>query len=174
MKLLNEGSIEKQSLSKFYKSVRQFFTSAMDYLIMWCPLGEDILGHAVWIDFERKLDVTFDSVEYFVGCFPSILGDINRDNLNEQFLQYQFMSINDLPENLKEACHYTDDDHLCRSYALWSYLRSVNKPGTKVPQFDLLFRVAVTILTIPHSNASEKGYFHTFPNVSTQQEFTSS
>ena len=115
MKLLNEGSIEKKSLSKFNKSVRQFFTSAMDYLIMWCHLGEEILGHAVWIDFERKLDVTFDSVEYFVGCFPSILGDINRDNLNEQFLQYQFMSINDLPE---EACLYTDDDHLCRSYAL--------------------------------------------------------
>ena len=64
-------------------------------------MGEENLGHAVWIDFERQLDVTFDSVEYFVGCFPSIKGDINRDNLNEQFLQYQFMSINDLPENLR-------------------------------------------------------------------------
>ena len=69
------------------------------------------------------------------------------------------MSINDLPENLKEACHYTDDDHPCRIDALWSYLRSVNKPGTRVPQFDLLFRVAETILTIPHSNASEERIF---------------
>jgi hypothetical protein len=126
---------------------------------MWCPLGDEILDHAVWIDFERKLDVTFNSVEYFVGCFPSILGDINRDNLNEQFLQYQFMSINDVPENLKEACHYTDDDHPCRIDALWSYLRTVNTPGTKIPQFDLLFRVAETILTIPHSNASEERIF---------------
>ena len=42
MKLFNEGSIDKQSLLKFNKSVRQFFTSAMDYLIMWCPLGEVI------------------------------------------------------------------------------------------------------------------------------------
>ena len=69
------------------------------------------------------------------------------------------MSITDLPEILKEACHYTDDDHPCRIDALWSYLRSVNKPGTKVPQFDLLFRVAKTILTIPHSNASEERIF---------------
>ena len=56
MKLFNEGSIDKQHLLKFYKSVRQFFTSAMDYLIMWCPLSEEIQGHAVWIDLERKLD----------------------------------------------------------------------------------------------------------------------
>ena len=98
-------------------------------------------------------------MEYFVGCFPSILGDISHDNLNEQFLQYQFMSTNDLPENLKEACHYTDDDHPCRIDALWSYLRSVNKPGTKVPQFDLLFQVVETILTILHSNASEERIF---------------
>ena len=75
------------------------------------------------------------------------------------------MSINDLPENLKEACHYTNVDHPCRIDALWSYLHSVNKPGTKVPQIDLLFRVAETILTIPHSNASDERLFHTFPNV---------
>lgn len=54
---------------------------------MWCPLDDKILGHAVRIDFERKLGVTFNSVEYFVGCFPSILGDMDRDKLNEQFLQ---------------------------------------------------------------------------------------
>ena len=59
MKLFNEGSIDIQSLTKFYKSGRQFFTLAMDYLIM-CLLGEEILGHVVWIDFERKLHVTFD------------------------------------------------------------------------------------------------------------------
>ena len=93
MKLFNEGSIDKHSLSKFYNSVRQFFTSAMDYLSMWCPLDEEILHHAVWIDFERKLDVTFNSMEYFVGCFPSILNDKDHDKLNEQFLQYNFSLI---------------------------------------------------------------------------------
>ena len=72
-------------------------------------MGEEILGHAVWINFEIKLDVTSDSVEYFVGCFPSILGDINpgRDNLNKQFLQYKFTSINDLPENLRRHATIT-------------------------------------------------------------------
>ena len=49
-------------------------------------MGEEILGHAVWIDFERKLDVTFDSVGYFVGCFPSILGD--QDEVNSCWVPY--------------------------------------------------------------------------------------
>lgn len=76
-----------RALHIFYNSARDDFLSQMDYLIVWCPLDDKILGHAVRIDFERKLGVTFNSVEYFVGCFPSILGDMDRDKLNEQFLQ---------------------------------------------------------------------------------------
>ena len=41
---------------------------------------------------------------------------------------------------------------------LWGYLHGVKVPGIS-PRFDLLFRVAETLLTIPHSNAGEERMF---------------
>ena len=55
-------------------------------------MEEEILGPIVRIDFERKLYVPFNSMEYLIGCFQTILGDSDRVKLNEQFLQYQFLS----------------------------------------------------------------------------------
>ena len=44
---------------------------AVDYLLRWCPYGEELLIHATWLDFER-LQKNFRSVEYFVQRFSHI------------------------------------------------------------------------------------------------------
>lgn len=42
---------------------------------------------------------------------------------------------------------------------LWSYLRNIKTPGCNEHEFDLLFKVAEVIMTIPHSNAGEERIF---------------
>ena len=59
----------------------------------------------------------------------------------------------------KEICQFSaDHNHITRIYLLWGYLQGVKVPGIS-PRFDLLFRVAETVLTTPHSNAGEERIF---------------
>ena len=42
---------------------------------------------------------------------------------------------------------------------VWGYLWNVRKPGSISFEYDLLFKVAEVVLTIPHSNAVEERMF---------------
>ena len=68
-----------------------FFESVTSYLLKWCPLKDDLLLNATWIDFKQRLNSTFSSVEYFIARFPSLLSHLNKDLVNDQFLSYQLM-----------------------------------------------------------------------------------
>ena len=68
------------------------------------------------------------------------------------FLSYQTMREEDIPDSLKGD----PDGGPCNVDKLWGYLK---KPGTNICEFDLLFKVANVILTIPHSNAGEERIF---------------
>ena len=58
-------------------SVRAFFTCGVQYLLKWCPLKDDLLNNAKWIDFEHRLNSTFSSVEYCIYTYPDIFQDMN-------------------------------------------------------------------------------------------------
>ena len=135
-----------------------FFVEATQYLLDWCPLDDVLLDHVGWINFNQKLDFTFTSVEYFVSTFSYILGDIDHDELAEEFIGYQLLCQNDIPESVKELCQLSSsDDHISCIDSL--YLRLLKTPDTTTLRFNLLFRVAETVLTIPHSNAGEERIF---------------
>ena len=154
--LLEEGDISASKFSSFFCAVREFFMHAIEYLLKWCPLKEELLKHATWIDFENRLDKGFCSVDYFIHRFPNIFQSVDMDKLNEQFLNYQLLMPGDIPafirEKAEENDHYRIDD-------LWGYLKGVKKPGTNISEFDQLFKVAEVVLSIPHSNASEERVF---------------
>ena len=87
-KLLHNGVISAHQHSSFYTGVRRFFESVTSYLLKWCPLKDDLLLNATWIDFKQRLNSTFSSVEYFIARFPSLLSHLNKDLVNDQFLSY--------------------------------------------------------------------------------------
>lgn len=161
-KLYDDGDISESSYKLFFKAARAFLVKATEYLLKWCPLQDELLHHATWIDFTNRLNKHFSSVEYFVHKYPTMFeDDLNMDCLNEQFLTYQLLKKEDIPRhllvdpdpNLAEAdTHYHVD-------ALWGYLRGVRKPGCNELEFNLLFKVAEVVLTIPHSNAGEERIF---------------
>ena len=88
-RLHEDGSITQQHLSKFYTFVRAFFVQTAEYLLQWCPFSDELIKHATWIDFSQRLSSSFTSVEFFVGTYSENLNDMDMDELNEQFIQYQ-------------------------------------------------------------------------------------
>lgn len=157
-KLLNEGDISSYQYSKFFKAAKAFLIRATEYLIKWCPLDDELLVHATWLSFESRLEKTFVSVQYFVDCYQELFTNLNMDKLNDQFLAYQLLTDEDIPQSLKElSCRSADGCH--QIDILWGYLRTIKKPGSSILEFDLLFQVAELIMTIPHSNAGEERIF---------------
>ena len=117
-----------------------------------------LLKHATWLDFEKRLEKCFHSVEYFVHQYPNIFPEMDMDRLNEQFLNYQLLSADEIPPVVKETSGLNKDDPY-QVDVLWEYLRGVKKPGASRCEFDLLFRKAEVVMTIPHSNAGEERIF---------------
>lgn len=161
-RLLDSGDISSSQASNFHLSVREFFVHTTAYLLKWAPFSDELIKHATWIDYNQRLDSSFTSVEFFVGKYPLILKDIDLDKLHEQFLDYQIFDEVDLPERIKDACNIDQeeqDNKLCRVDILWSFFNECKVPGTNERMFDVLFRVAEVVLTIPHSNAGEERLF---------------
>ncbi len=64
-------------VTKFYSGVCQFHRRAAEYIKATFPLNDGVLRHAKFLDaqfldVEKKEEVTFDSVEYFVHHFPHL------------------------------------------------------------------------------------------------------
>lgn len=158
--LLDEGDISEHQQKVFYQAVREFLMCATKYLLQWCPFKDELLSKVAWVGFENRLKANFSAIEYIVGRYSTIFpsGSIDMNKLSEQFLAYQLLVEEDIPSTVKESAGLSQEDYF-RVDILWSYLKSVKKPGSSEYEFDLLFKVAEVIMTIPHSNAGEERIF---------------
>ena len=59
---------------------------------------------------------------------------------------------------MKESAKLTPEDPF-RVDILWSYLKNIKVPGSNECEFDVLFKVAEVVMTIPYSNAGEERIF---------------
>jgi len=153
--LLREGDISKHQHTTFFKAAKSFSIRAVEYLLKWCPLRDELLSNATWLDFEHKLQKNFDSVEFFVLKYKQIFSDMSI----EQFLNYQLLTEEDIPKEVKERMGLSEENPHGRIDVLWGFLRGVKTPGTSSFEFNLLFKVAEAVMTIPHSNAPEERIF---------------
>ena len=85
------------------------------------------------------------------------------NKLEEEFLQYQTMCDSDIPIKIWEEAlvkEEKDDDNNSkyRMDVIWGYLNSVKNVDRKLT-FERLAKVALLVLTIPHSNAEEERVF---------------
>ena len=109
-RLLTEGDISPHQHTTFFAAAKVFFIKATEYLLKWCPLKDELLVNATWLDFERRLEKNFSFVEYFVLKYHDIFSGMNIDQLNEQFLNYQLISEADIPKEVKEQANLDEDD----------------------------------------------------------------
>ena len=59
------------SNSKRYPSTQILHYKATQYIIATYPFNDDLLRHA---SFWNRVNIGFDSVEYFVSCYPHLHG----------------------------------------------------------------------------------------------------
>lgn len=62
-KLFDEGETQ---MTKFYESVRAFYTRAMEYCLANLPINDDLLKNATFVNVKLKERCPFAQVEHFV------------------------------------------------------------------------------------------------------------
>ena len=68
-----EEEVEPCEIRKFYTSVREFFVGAASYIAHEFDWNDPILKHSCFVDFDNWKNIPFQSVEYFVSRFQSIV-----------------------------------------------------------------------------------------------------
>ena len=109
----------------------------------------------------------------FIERYPKILkfNDQELDKLNEQFLDYQALSSEDITKDVWEdaVCYEVNMNSEKITYhrmdLIWSFLAEMKLPGMDVKRFPRLSKIAKEVLTIPHSNAGEERVFSTIRNI---------
>ena len=115
------------------------------------------------MNFERRGECGFDSVEFFVHCYSHLQGltsPSEMELLQEEFISYQLLSDTDIPSRIwDEAKVGEDEDVHYRVDVLWKYLCQIQRVDSSELKFLRLIQVAKVVLVIPHSNASEERVF---------------
>ena len=135
-----EGNQLRDShVSEFFKDVRKYFTTLVQYLLERLPLSSDVLRHAEVADVKLQQSTEVSSLDFFLRRFPCLLGSATHDAVKEQFCLFQ---TTDVSNCIKER-----EDHT------WFAIGQLRDPDSG----DLLFRdlanAVLGILTIPHGSA---------------------
>ncbi|MGH0137165.1 UNVERIFIED_CONTAM: hypothetical protein FKN15_035895 [Acipenser sinensis] len=71
-------------LRQFYKDVRQFFSSAADYMIRKFPFGDEVLVHAAVADIHKRQSVSSRFLMFFINRFACLLPEgVTVDQLED-------------------------------------------------------------------------------------------
>lgn len=98
----------------------------------------------------------------FYYRFSEILTFTSHSELTElgqEFVDYQLLNDDDIPQMIWDKAKVgEDEDKHYRMDVIWHYL-STMKSGDGRPRFRRLCKIAMLVLTIPHSNAGEERVF---------------
>lgn len=100
---------------------------------------------------------------FFQICYTvTVLVPSKLNQLQEEFIDYQLMESNEVPDDVWEAALVKDDSEKEIQYhrmdIIWASLASMNSPYGR-PRFPMLGNVAKLVLVLPHSNAEEERLF---------------
>ncbi|PIK39992.1 hypothetical protein BSL78_23160 [Apostichopus japonicus] len=150
----------ESQLEEFYTAVRNYFMSVCSYVIATFPLNDEVLQHAMVADKDKRLEVNFSSVLYFVDRFKFMQDEL--DDLQVEFAHYQVDDELDMSESTADY--------------FWAQLPQQKDKATGAVKYKHLPRVMLMILTIDHSNAQDERIFSVVrknatefrPNLSTE------
>ena len=136
-------TMASEDRTEFFTCVRNYYSAAVKYILLKFPLTDPLLTHATVADMTKRNEAKFTSVKYFIQRFPCILpANCNIDVVEMQFLRYQ---VEPLPKDVSETK---------RIDTAWHTLSQL-----KGADMNLLCRLMLGILVIPHSNADSERIF---------------
>ena len=166
-KILKSEDITDRNVRKFYLSVRQFYTSAVLYIIKCFPLNKNLVKDSQFVDFEVKEQSDLVMVCTFIKGYSKILKFTNTelDDLNKEYLDYRALPRDTIPQPVRDSaiCYEVGEGNKKKTYyrmdTIWSSLCEMKIPGMDILRFHKLGKVAKVVLTILHSNAREERVF---------------
>ena len=78
--------------------------------------------------------------------------------IEEEFLQYQLINDEDVPESTWDSAKIEDESTHFTMDIVWSFLLKMKDPSGAA-MFKRLAKIAILVLTLPHSNAEEESVF---------------
>jgi len=154
-------------VTNFYSSVIAFYEAAVAYVFKWFPLHETLVKDSQFVDFSKKEECDFSMVCAFIERYPKLLSftDKELDKVCEEFLDYQAMSRDEIPQHVwdEAVCHEDGEGSTKVTYhrmdRIWGHIADMKLPGIDSARFARLAEVAKLVLTIPHSNVGEERVF---------------
>ena len=73
-------------------------------------MNDDVICNSVWTDFNKGSEVSWDNVELFVDKCKSVksVNDIDCDKLYDEFIDYQTLSNNEIPNTAFDDAKVVD------------------------------------------------------------------
>ena len=99
---LEDDGLEPKKIRQFYTAVPRFYEETFNYAKEHLPFNDPVLKHAKFVDFGKRMQASFESVEYFVKRYQDILhfGPAKFDSLHDEFVAYQLLQDSDIPEKI--------------------------------------------------------------------------
>ena len=156
---LNEGDISHGDVHRFYDAVQEFYETAYTYCVKWLPLDDELYKDSRFIEFSKRAEFSFNNITELLSLclrkFKDFIQDPHKlDAPEEEYLMYQSVSNTEIPEDMWEQSLVKDtEEH--------KYYHMDMNCGYLRASLPRLVDIALFLLTIPHSNATEERIFST-------------
>ena len=82
----------------FHEGAHFYFRDALLYIRKKFPINNEVICNSTWVDVVKRLEASWDNVEFFLEKFPSIsfMAEIDNDSLFEEFIDYQSLTDDDI------------------------------------------------------------------------------
>ena len=96
----------------FYDAVGEFYRAAAQYAVEKLPFNNKVWENSGFVNFEKRREHEFTMVEFFLQQFPDHLqmSVEEEEKLQEQFIDYQLLSNEDIPEHVWDDATVKTDE----------------------------------------------------------------
>lgn len=81
-RLVEDGCVSPEAVKKFHGGARNFFRRSVEYARAKLPLNDEVLRNSKFVDFNQKMDVSVECVQYFTERYLFVV-IISEDELSE-------------------------------------------------------------------------------------------
>ena len=65
-RILNDGTTSDNNYYKFHEVVHYYFKESLPEIQKKFPIKDNVICNSVWIDFNNRLEVSWDTVEFLL------------------------------------------------------------------------------------------------------------
>lgn len=85
-------------INNFYQEVREFFITALTYIRDKFPHNDKVVNNAIVLDVTKRTTVDITNISALLERFPGLLEKDELTSLENEFLEYQLLDDNELPD----------------------------------------------------------------------------